>query len=239
MAPPAHLAGIARSVDAPGPLLTRSSPRRLSAKARLQPLASGPANPDLLLMAQIESSNLTGQFLIAMPGMGDPRFEHAVVLMCAHSPEGAMGLIINKPAPGATLGDLMAQLKIDPVPPRLLPSVQFGGPVELHRGFVLHSSDWRADEATLAVDDTFSMTATLDVLREMAEGRGPAEAMLTLGYAGWGPGQLEGELARNGWLTAKARSEIVFRIPNASKWEAALAILGIDPLFLSATAGRA
>lgn len=192
-----------------------------------------------IIMAQLESSILTGKFLIAMPGMGDPRFELSVVLVCAHSSEGAMGLIINKPAPGAALPDLMAQLKIEPVPKRLSPAVQFGGPVELHRGFVLHSSDWSADEATLVVDDTFSMTATLDILREMSEGRGPSEAMLTLGYAGWGPGQLERELAQNGWLTANAKSEIVFHTPNDGKWEAALAVLGVDPLFLSATAGRA
>jgi putative transcriptional regulator len=190
-------------------------------------------------MTDADSTDLTGQFLIAMPGMGDPRFEKSVVLLCVHSPEGAMGLIVNKPAPGATLGDLMGQLGIQPVPPQLQAAVLFGGPVEMGRGFVLHSSDYRAEGSTLVVDEAFSMTGTLDVLRDMAAGAGPGRALLALGYAGWGPGQLEGELARNDWLTADSQSRIVFDLPHAAKWEAALGVLGIDPLFLSAEAGRA
>jgi putative transcriptional regulator len=190
-------------------------------------------------MTAAESTDLTGQFLIAMPGMGDPRFEKSVVLLCAHSPEGAMGLIVNKPAPGASLDDLMTQLGIAPVPERLQRAVLFGGPVELGRGFVLHSSDYRAEGSTLVVDPSFSMTGTLDVLRDMSAGGGPGVALLALGYAGWGPGQLETELGRNDWLTAAAHPRIVFDLPNAAKWEAALAVLGIDPLFLSPDAGRA
>ncbi|MCB1376651.1 MAG: YqgE/AlgH family protein, partial [Rhodobacteraceae bacterium] len=138
-----------------------------------------------------------------------------------------------------TMDELMEQLKIDPIPDRLLPTVQFGGPVEMHRGFVLHSADWEAEGGTLEVDDEISMTGTLDVLREMAEGGGPRVAMLALGYAGWGPGQLEAEIARNGWLTADGAGRIIFDLPNAEKWEAALALLGVDPLFLSSEAGRA
>ena len=191
-------------------------------------------------MSASESSDLTGAFLIAMPGIGDPRFEHAVIFICAHSgDEGAMGLIVNKPAPGASMSELMEQLKISPVPSRLLPAVQFGGPVEMSRGFVLHSPDWSAEGSTLAVDESFSMTGTLDVLHEMADGGGPERAMLVLGYAGWGPGQLEIELAENGWLTTHAHPRIVFDLPNDSKWEAALGLLGIDPLFLSSEGGRA
>lgn len=185
------------------------------------------------------SSDLTGSFLIAMPGMGDPRFEKSVVYLCAHSSEGAMGLIVNKPAPGASMAELMHQFGIDPVPASLSPGVQFGGPVELGRGFVLHSADYAANGSTLKVDDRFAMTGTIDILRDMASGKGPSAAMLALGYAGWGPGQLEGEIARNGWLTTPASPKIVFELPNAAKWEASLAMLGIDPLTLSATAGRA
>lgn len=190
-------------------------------------------------MTDFDSNDLTGHFLIAMPGMGDPRFDRAVVYLCAHSDAGAMGLIINKPARGTTLPELMEQLAIAPIPPHLHQTVHFGGPVERARGFVLHSPDWAAEEGTLKVDAGFSMTGTLDVLRVMADGGGPGQAMLALGYAGWGPGQLEQELGHNGWLTAAAHPRIVFDLPNAEKWEAALAVLGIDPLFLSATAGRA
>src|SRR5690606_2829339 len=120
------------------------------------------------------------------------------------------------------MSELMEQLKIAPVPPRLHPSVQFGGPVEIARGFVLHSADWAAEGSTLKIDDDFAMTGTLDVLREMAGGGGPKVAMLVLGYAGWGPGQLDAEIAANGWLTAPAHKRIVFDLPNAAKWEAAL-----------------
>jgi putative transcriptional regulator len=190
-------------------------------------------------MIDAESPDLTGQFLIAMPGMGDPRFDKTVVYLCAHSENGAMGLIVNKPAPGASMEELMGQLGIEGVPARLKPMVQFGGPVELGRGFVLHSADYSVEGATLTVDETFAMTGTLDVLRDMAQGKGPRVGLLALGYSGWGPGQLESELGRNGWLTAEAHERIVFDLPNAAKWEAALAVLGIDPLFLSADAGRA
>ncbi|MCR8724929.1 YqgE/AlgH family protein [Frigidibacter sp. ROC022] len=190
-------------------------------------------------MADFDSPDLTGKFLIAMPGMGDPRFERAVVYVCAHSAEGAMGLIINKPARGTTLTELLEQLSIAPVPEHLHKVVRYGGPVERGRGFVLHSADWSAEEGTLSVDDSISMTGTLDVLRVMAEGGGPGQAILALGYAGWGPGQLEAELSQNGWLTAAAHPRIVFDLPDIEKWEAALAVLGIDPLFLSAAAGRA
>lgn len=190
-------------------------------------------------MTANDSSDLAGSFLIAMPGMGDPRFHRAVIFLCAHSSEGAMGLIVNKPAPGAAMDELMGQLGIAPVPPRLAGAVQFGGPVELGRGFVLHSADYAVEGSTLTVDTDFAMTGTLDILRDMAAGGGPRVAMLALGYAGWGPGQLEAELGRNDWLTVAAHPRIVFDLPNPAKWEAALAVLGIDPLTLSAVAGRA
>jgi putative transcriptional regulator len=184
--------------------------------------------------------DLTGKLLIAMPDMGDPRFHGSVVFLCAHSGEGAMGLIVNKPMPDVGLGDLLDQLEIarGPATPEL--SVCFGGPVELRRGFVLHSAEYHGDrEERLEVDDRFAMTATLDVLEDIARGTGPERALLALGYAGWGPGQLEGEIRENGWLTAEATPEIVFAPRMEGKWAAALASLGISPLTLSSEAGHA
>lgn len=186
-----------------------------------------------------ESADLTGKLLIAMPGMGDPRFEKSVIYLCAHSPDGSMGLIVNKPAPGIQMNDLLEQLSI----PRGAGSqgvvVHFGGPVEHGRGFVLHSADYATNESTLRVDDRFGMTATLDILQDISSGSGPDQRILALGYSGWGPGQLEDEIHRNGWLTCDAAPEIVFARDNAGKWAAALKSLGVDPLSLSAAAGRA
>ena len=186
-----------------------------------------------------DSLSLQGKLLIAMPGMGDPRFEKSVVFMCAHSSGEAMGLIVNKPAGGLQFHDLLEQLKIAPEPDCRDFRVRFGGPVEHGRGFVLHSADYTSNTSTLPIDDRFGMTATLDVLEDMARGLGPAQAMLMLGYAGWGPGQLEREIAQNGWLTAEASAELVFSEDDGSKWARALATLGIDPLLLSASAGHA
>lgn len=192
------------------------------------------------MQAQHPQDGLSGKLLIAMPSMGDPRFEHSVVYMCAHSEDGAMGLIVNKPAPDLKFGDLLQQLKISP-PPEDAPEVQvhYGGPVEGGRGFVLHTGDYTGNSSTLQVDDQFGMTATLDVLEDLSNGTGPSQCFLALGYAGWGPGQLEDELQRNGWLTCDAAPEIVFDAEADQKWQMALATLGIDPLMLSATGGRA
>lgn len=186
--------------------------------------------------------NLTGTFLIAMPGMGDPRFEHSVVVVCAHSPEGAMGLIVNKPAPAPGVAELLAELKLpagDGI--GVLPlKVQFGGPVEPGRGFVLHSPDWPGrKQATTQLAPGLELTTTRDIVQDIAAGRGPSRALLAMGYAGWGAGQLEGEILANGWLTGEADAELILAAPNSRKWEAALAALGVNPLSLSATAGRA
>ncbi|MDG4649856.1 YqgE/AlgH family protein [Roseibacterium sp. SDUM158017] len=183
---------------------------------------------------------LTGKLLIAMPGMGDPRFAGAVVFLCAHSPEGAMGLIVNKRMDEVTFSELLEQLEIaSPGAVRDVP-VCYGGPVEMRRGFVLHSSDYAAHgDDGLVVDPRFSMTATLDVLEDIANARGPRQALLALGYAGWGPGQVEAEIAQNGWLTAEASPELVFAASMEGKWEAALKSLGIHPLMLSSEAGHA
>ncbi|WP_299165012.1 YqgE/AlgH family protein [uncultured Tateyamaria sp.] len=183
--------------------------------------------------------DLTGALLVAMPGMGDPRFDRSVVFLCAHSAEGAMGLIVNKPAEDMAMGELYDQLDITAAPARRLMPVHFGGPVETARGFVLHSTDYQSRLKTLDVCDGFGMTATLDVLEDLAAGDGPDRALVMLGYAGWGPGQLEAEIARNGWLTVDADPGLVFGTVDGDKWMSAVKSLGIDPLGLSGAAGRA
>lgn len=186
-----------------------------------------------------DSIDLTGKLLVAMPGMGDPRFEKAVILICAHSAEGSMGLIVNKPASGVDVVDLLQQLNIPKAEAGREIRVHFGGPVEHGRGFVLHSGDYSGSDTTLQVDERFGMTATLDVLEELASGHGPSSAILMLGYSGWGEGQLEDEIMRNGWLTCDATPELVFALDSDAKWAKAVQSLGIDPTGLSAAAGRA
>jgi putative transcriptional regulator len=183
--------------------------------------------------------DLDGKLLIAMPGMGDPRFEKTVILICAHSDDGAMGLIINRPAQDLTFANLLAQLSIPLGEAGRDIRVHHGGPVERGRGFVLHSRDYRGGPATMQIDATFGMTATLDILEALAAGDGPAQALLALGYSGWGPGQLESEILSNGWLIADAVADVVFSANDAGKWAAVLRGMGIDPVSLSATAGRA
>jgi len=183
--------------------------------------------------------DLTGHLLVAMPGMADQRFDHAVILICAHSNEGAMGLIVNKPAPDLLLGALLDQLEITCTSSARDRSVYFGGPVEQTRGVVLHGPEYESRLQTTDLTDHFYMTATLDVLEEMAAGAGPVTALVLLGYAGWGPGQLEAEIARNDWLTTQSDPALVFGKKDEAKWGAAVRSLGIDPLVLSPMAGRA
>jgi len=185
------------------------------------------------------ASNLSGKLLIAMPGMGDSRFDHSVIYICAHSEEGAMGLIVNKPAPDLRFGDLLTQLNIPAGDGVRDIRIHIGGPVETGRGFILHSSDYHSDSGTLEVDEDTSMTATTEVLADIAQGNGPEASMMALGYSGWGPGQLESEILQNGWLTAEARSDILFGRANEHKWTAALKLLGVDPVTLSSSAGHA
>ncbi|MGJ5618234.1 YqgE/AlgH family protein [Sulfitobacter sp. MF3-043] len=183
--------------------------------------------------------NLTGKLLVAMPGMGDPRFAHAVIFVTAHSDDGAMGLMVNKPAPDLKLSDVLDRLVEGTASVDGSLGVRIGGPVETGRGFVLHSGEYRSAIETLVIDDDFALTATLDVLEDIAGHNGPEKALLMLGYAGWGPGQLEAEIAQNGWLTCDAETGLVFDLPDAKKWSAALQSIGVDPLGLSAAAGRA
>jgi putative transcriptional regulator len=182
---------------------------------------------------------LNGRLLIAMPNMGDPRFERTVIYMCSHSDEGAMGLVVNRRADGVSFRELMSQLQIDLGPQSQRVDIRYGGPVEMGRGFVLHSNDFFVEDATMRVTDAVSLTATLDVLRAMAAGAGPKKALIALGYSGWAPRQLEGELQRNGWLTCDADDEILFSADDARKWEKALAKLGVHPSLLSAIGGTA
>jgi putative transcriptional regulator len=184
--------------------------------------------------------DLAGKLLIAMPGMGDPRFDRSVILMCAHSDDGAMGLIVNKAIPDLTFSGLLDQLGIPRGPRGRDIRVHFGGPVERGRGFVLHSPDYRArGGGTMAIPGDYAMTATQDILTALARGAGPDAALFALGYSGWGPGQLESEIARNDWLTAEPSRDLVFDEDDGSKWAAALRRMGIDPLSLSPAAGRA
>lgn len=179
-----------------------------------------------------------GQLLVAMPGIGDERFDRSVIYLCGHSEDGAMGLIVNKPVDDITFPELLDQLGIEGDPDRQI-RVLFGGPVETGRGFVLHSTDYNATGSTLQVSDEVGLTATLEILEQIAKGEGPERSLLALGYAGWAPGQLEEEILSNGWLHCRPSPDLLFGTSDETKWERALGELGIDPAQLSGDAGRA
>jgi putative transcriptional regulator len=189
---------------------------------------------------------LDGQMLIAMPTMRDERFARSVIYVCAHSSEGAMGIVVNQPAPNIRFSELLVQLEVIPaaeliqLPPRAgIIKVLKGGPVETGRGFVLHSSDFYIENSTLPIDNGICLTATLDILKAIARGKGPQSAVLALGYAGWAPGQLEGEIQENGWLHCSADPELIFGPDIDGKYSKALRKIGIDPGKLSSEAGHA
>jgi putative transcriptional regulator len=184
----------------------------------------------------IESS-LSGQLLIAMPSMQDTRFEHSVIFVCAHSADGAMGLIVNKPFSAITFPGLLEQLGVSEYGGTKRIDVQLGGPVEVSRGFVLHSQDYIRD-ASLVVDEDMALTATLDILRAIADDCGPRRCLLALGYAGWGPGQLDTEILNNGWLNVEADENLVFGEDLDAKWAKAMSKIGVDPRMLSDNAGH-
>ena len=185
-----------------------------------------------------DGSYVTGQLLIAMPGMRDERFAKSVIYMCAHTEEGAMGLVLNQRLDSLTFAELISQLELDEKHLSKDVPVHFGGPVESGRGFVLHTSDYQQD-ATLEVVNGVALTATVDILKAIAQGKGPQKSLLALGYAGWGPGQLDMEIRANGWLQVPSDSEIIFDIEPDTKWERAIERLGIDPLMLSDDVGHA
>lgn len=189
---------------------------------------------------------LDGQMLIAMPAMSDERFARTVIYVCAHSTEGAMGIVVNQPAQNIKFPDLLVQLEVIPASERIqLPGeaeavkVLKGGPVETGRGFVLHSADFFIENSTLPIDDGICLTATLDILKAIARGNGPHNAVLALGYAGWAPGQLEEEIQQNGWLHCAADSDLIFGADIEHKYERALRKIGIDLGMLSNEAGHA
>jgi len=184
-------------------------------------------------------NSLAGQLLVAMPQMQDPRFARSVVYMCAHSEDaGAMGLVVNKTLDALTTDELYAHLKLDPAPANRPRPVHFGGPVDPGRGLILHSADYR-EEATLEIGDNFAVTATLGILRAISKGEGPRQSLLALGYSGWAPGQLDAEIRANGWLSVEADFDLVFDEALESKWQRALAKLGVDLTMLSLDAGNA
>ncbi|HEX6103444.1 MAG TPA: YqgE/AlgH family protein [Alphaproteobacteria bacterium] len=185
-----------------------------------------------------ESDGFAGQLLVAMPQMQDPRFAKSVIYLCAHTPEGAMGLVLNKLVDSITFPDLLEQLSIEPAISGDEIRVHFGGPVESGRGFVLHTADYQR-EGTLPINSGIALTATVDILRDMARGAGPRQTLLALGYAGWGPGQLDAEIQANGWLQVPADEHLVFGQDLETKWELALAKLGVDFGRLSGEAGHA
>ncbi|MBO0345898.1 YqgE/AlgH family protein [Roseibium sp. CAU 1637] len=192
------------------------------------------------------TDSLEGQFLIAMPNMEDGRFEHSVIYICSHTEQGAMGLVINQVARHLSLEGLLIQLNILQdeqgihLPHSLREmNVHKGGPVEVERGFVLHSDDYVLDRSTLPIRDGICLTATLEILKAMADGTGPEQAMLALGYSGWAPGQLESEIQANGWLTGAASRDLVFDPAFDNKWQRALQSIGIDPAMLFGDAGHA
>jgi putative transcriptional regulator len=224
MAPPLH-----RKPDFPSPAPARVGK---SAAARQTSLAG----PDFL----------DGQFLVAMPGMADERFARSLIYICAHSVDGAMGIIVNKAATDISMPDLLVQLDVaheaDAIRLRErvghMP-VLMGGPVEGRRGFVLHTDDFHIQQSTLIIDDGICLTATVEILRAIASGEGPASAVLALGYAGWQAGQLESEIMANGWLNCPADPALIFNADLDAKYDLVLRANGIDPAMLSMTAGRA
>ena len=185
-----------------------------------------------------ESGYLTGQLLIAMPNMRDPRFEKSVIYMCVHNAEGAVGLVVNRQIDSITFPDLLKQLNIEPADTAPNLPIHFGGPVETGRGFVLHSAEY-GQTGTIMVGDSVGLTATVDILKDMAARRGPKNSLLALGYACWGPGQLDGEIQQNAWLNAPADEGLIFDPAIETKWSRAIAKIGIDPSLLSGDAGHA
>lgn len=191
-------------------------------------------------------SYLDGQLLIAMPGMLDERFSRSVIYLCAHSADGAMGIVLNQTVSNVSFPELLAQLEVISSADEIrLPSlarrmrVHRGGPVETGRGFVLHSPDFFIDNSTLPIDEGVCLTATLEILKAIAEGRGPERALLALGYAGWAPGQLETEIQQNGWLTCPADPDLIFAAEIDATYDRALGKLGVHPARLSPDVGHA
>ena len=188
-------------------------------------------------------TSLAGKLLIAMPSISDENFERSVVFLCAHSEQGAMGFVVNKPAPLTVFSDLLEKTdlagRLEDVPEDVMRiPIRLGGPVETFRGFVLHTPDYPADDTSLVVGKDYVVSATLNVLTDIASGKGPERRLIALGYAGWSPGQLENEILHNGWLHCEPDADLVFEANLDLTHERALAKLGIDPRMLSSEAGH-
>jgi putative transcriptional regulator len=231
--------GMREGGEAPAP---GSDERRAAATERSQVAAK----PKQQLRKNAKRGYLDGQMLIAMPSMGDERFARSVIYVCAHSSEGAMGIVVNQPAANVSFPDLLVQLEVIPTSELIQlrsraggVQVLKGGPVDTQRGFVLHSSDFFIENSTLPIDEGICLTATLDILKAIARGSGPRSAILALGYAGWAPGQLENEIQHNGWLHCAADSNLIFGADTGSKYTNALKKIGIDLGMLSTEAGHA
>lgn len=192
---------------------------------------------DVARSSKLENGSLRNQFLIAMPGLHDPVFTHAITYVCDHSEEGALGIVINHPL-NIHVGDIFKQLNINSDSPLASEAVLSGGPVQMDRGFILHETGWNY-ESTLPISEDISLTASKDILEELANNRGPERALIALGYAGWEAGQLEEEIAQNSWLTVPADSHIMFETPCEQRWSAASKYLGIDLNLIHGTAGHA
>ncbi|MFC4272248.1 YqgE/AlgH family protein [Sneathiella chungangensis] len=191
-----------------------------------------------MTVSKIDTGYLDGKLLVAMPGMGDPRFKKAVILLCAHSESGAMGILLNRSLDALSFDDLLEQLEIPKSDKTSHINIHFGGPVDTERGFVVHSTDLLYD-TTLVIGDDMALTATIDMLKTIAGGDGPESSFLALGYSGWGPGQLEKEIQENGWLVVDPDLDIVFGPKLDTKWDVAIHKLGIDPTLLSGDIGHA
>ncbi len=181
---------------------------------------------------------LSGRLLLSMPGIGDPRFERVVIAMCVHDESGALGIVTNNPVGDLSVRTLMTQLNVDPGVTPIDAMVMAGGPVETTRGFVVHSTDW-VGQSSIMVGTSWALTSTIDVLRDIAAGKGPRQWLSALGYTGWGPGQLDGEMRRHGWQAAPGDADIIFEMPCGERWSAAYDRLGIAVSRLSAEPGRA
>ena len=190
------------------------------------------------LAEAVGGPSLAGKLLVAMPNMQDPRFARSVICLCAHSPEGAMGLVLNRAVPRLSFDALLRQIGVEPVPPQREIRLLAGGPVEEGRGFVLHSAEWTA-EGSLPVAGGWALTANVDILKAIAAGGGPRHCVLALGYAGWGPGQLDAEIAENAWLVAPADEALLFDDALATKWSRALGKLHVDPGRITGAGGHA
>jgi len=226
-----------------GPAIHESEARSPSRAAGGRSASSARSN---VLGKSTKRGFLDGQMLIAMPSMGDERFARSVIYLCAHSADGAMGIVVNQPAAHISFSDLLVQLDVVPaaeliqLPPRAgVVKVLKGGPVDTQRGFVLHSADYFVENSTLPIDEGVCLTATLDILKAIARGAGPASAVLALGYAGWAPGQLENEIHQNGWLHCAADPELIFGTDTDGKYALALKKIGIEVGMLSSEAGHA